>query len=72
MYETIHNETQLLKTLKQETTTKEEPPIFEKKQVIKNGSLFYRQVFVTSFRVRNRSLLLECVIHCMVYNTFDL
>lgn len=31
MYETIHNETQLLKTLKQETT-KEEPPIFEKKQ----------------------------------------
>ena len=32
MYETIHNETQLLKTLKQETTTKEEPPIFEKKQ----------------------------------------
>ena len=33
MYETIHNETQLLKTLKQETTTKEEPPIFEKNQV---------------------------------------
>jgi hypothetical protein len=33
MYETIHNETQLLKTLKQESTTKEEPPIFEKKQV---------------------------------------
>ena len=33
MYETIHNETQLLKTLKQETSTKDEPPIFEKKQV---------------------------------------
>ena len=34
MYETIHNETQLLKTLKQETSTKDEPPIFEKKQEV--------------------------------------
>ena len=33
MYETIHDETQLLKTLRRETTTKGEPPIFEKKQV---------------------------------------
>ena len=33
MYETIHNETQLLKTLKSNVINKpEEPPIFEKKQ----------------------------------------